>query len=116
MTTPLSSILLVLLGSFVGSFGAVLLKLGSERMGKSVSKLLTNYWLASGIVVYLVSSVFYMMGIAQGELMVLCPIGAMAYIWTMIWARLFFKEAFTAGKITGMALIVVGVALINRGN
>jgi drug/metabolite transporter (DMT)-like permease len=33
MKTPMSSIILVLFSSFVGSFGAVFHKLGAEKMG-----------------------------------------------------------------------------------
>ena len=116
MKTPLSSSILVLFGSFIGSFGAVFLKLGAEHMKGSLARLLTNYWLATGIVLYLLSSVFYMMGVSQGELTVLYPMVSLGYIWTIVWARLFFKEPFTLSKIAGLAMIIFGVALINFGN
>ena len=116
MKTPISSIVLVLFSSFVGSFGAVLLKLGAERMGGGILRIFTNYWLALGICLYLVSSVFYMMGIAQGELTVLYPMISLGYIWALLWARLLFKERFTMAKVGGLALIVFGVALISFGN
>ena len=116
MATPPSSIVLVLLASFIGSFGAVFLKLGAERLGGPITKLLTNYWLAVGIVLYLLSSVFYMMGVAQGQLTVLYPMVSIGYIWAILWARLFFKEPFTATKAGGLLMIIVGVALINLGN
>ncbi len=116
MATPLSSIILVLFGSFIGSFGAVFLKLGAEHMKGSLARLLTNYWLAVGIVLYLLSSVFYMMGLAQGQLTVLYPMVSLGYIWAIVWARLFFKEPFTLAKVGGLALIIFGVALINFGN
>jgi len=116
MKTPLSSIILVLFGSFIGSFGAVFLKLGAEHMKGSLARLLNNYWLATGIVLYLLSSVFYMMGLSQGQLTVLYPMVSLGYIWAIVWARLFFKEPFTAAKIGGLAMIVFGVALINLGN
>lgn len=116
MQTPLSSIILVLFGSFIGSFGAVFLKLGAEHMQGSLRRLLNNYWLATGIVLYLLSSVFYMMGVAQGELTVLYPMVSIGYIWAIVWARLFFKEPFTLAKIGGLAMIIFGVALINFGN
>ena len=115
-TTPLSSIILVLFASFVGSFGAVFLKLGAEHMKGQLARLFTNYWLASGIVLYLLSSVFYMMGVAQGQLTVLYPMVSLGYLWAIVWARLFFKESFTIFKIGGLLMIVVGVALINLGN
>jgi drug/metabolite transporter (DMT)-like permease len=116
MRTPLSSIILVLFGSFIGSFGAVFLKLGAEYMHGSLKRIFSNYWLATGIVLYLLSSVFYMMGVAQGQLTVLYPMVSIGYIWAILWARLFFKEPFTRAKIGGLAAIIVGVALINLGN
>ncbi len=116
MKTPLSSVILVLFGSFIGSFGAVFLKLGAEHMKGSLMRLLTNYWLAVGVVLYLLSSVFYMMGVSQGQLTVLYPMVSLGYIWAIVWARLFFKEPFTIPKIGGLAMIIFGVALINFGN
>jgi len=116
MHTPLSSIILVLFGSFIGSFGAVFLKLGAEHMHGSIWRILTNYWLATGIALYLLSSVFYIMGVAQGQLTVLYPMVSLGYIWAILWARLFFKEPFTVAKIGGLLMIVFGVALINFGN
>src|SRR6266700_5286694 len=101
MRTPVSSIVLVLFGSFIGSFGADFLKLGAEHMKGSLARLLNIYWLATGIVLYLLSSVFYMMGVAQGQLTVLYPMVSIGYIWAILWARLFFKEPFTKAKISG---------------
>ena len=112
----MSSIVLVLFGSFIGSFGAVFLKLGAEHMKGSLLRLLTNYWLAVGVILYLLSSVFYMMGVAQGQLTVLYPMVSLGYIFAILWARLFFKEPFTRAKIGGLAMIIFGVALINLGN
>ncbi len=116
MKTPLSSIVLVLFGSFIGSFGAVFLKIGAEHMKGSLLRLLTNYWLGVGVVLYLLSSVFYMMGVSQGQLTVLYPMVSLGYIWAILWARIFFKEAFTMAKVGGLLLIIFGVALINLGN
>jgi drug/metabolite transporter (DMT)-like permease len=115
-TTPLSSIILVLFGSFIGSFGAVFLKIGAEHMKGAIWRVVTNYWLATGVVLYLASSVFYIMGVAQGQLTVLYPMVSLGYIWTILWARLFFKEPFTISKIGGLVMIIFGVALINLGN
>lgn len=115
MKTPVSSIVLVLFGSFIGSFGAVFLKLGAEYMKGNLHRLFSNYWLGVGIAFYLLSSVFYMMGVAQGQLTVLYPMVSLGYIWATVWARLFFKEPFTIPKVAGLLIIVSGVALINLG-
>jgi multidrug transporter EmrE-like cation transporter len=114
-TTPLGSIVLILFSSFVGSFGAVFLKLGAEHLGGGLGRLLRNYWLAIGIGLYLFSSVFYAMAVSRGQLTVLYPMVSIGYIWAIVWARVFFKEAFTLAKIAGLSMIVVGVALINFG-
>jgi drug/metabolite transporter (DMT)-like permease len=116
MKTPASSIVLVLFGSFIGSFGAVFLKLGAERLEMRLASLFTNYWLVVGVVLYVLSSVFYMMGVSQGELTVLYPMVSLGYIFAIVWARLFFNEPFTRAKVGGLLMIIIGVALINLGN
>mgnify|MGYP001493858478 CR=1 FL=1 len=116
MNTPLSSILLILTSSLIGSFGAVFLKLGAEHMKRGFANFFKNYWLAIGVCLYLLSSVFFVMGVAQGELTILYPMVSLGYIWTIVWARLFFREPFTMSKIAGLVMIIFGVALINFGN
>jgi drug/metabolite transporter (DMT)-like permease len=113
-----TAIILILVSSFIGSFGAVFLKLGAEHMKGGLARLLSNYWLLVGIVLYLFSSVFYMMGVGQpgAQLTVLYPMVSLGYIWAMLWARLFFGERFTLSKVGGLLMIIFGVALINFGN
>ena len=112
-STPLSSMLLVLFGSVVGSFGAVFLKLGAVRLTGIMS--LLNWRLALGVALYLASSVFYAFGIRHGQLSVLFPMVAVGYIWTLLWARLFFHESLTRQKLMGLALILIGVVLVGMG-
>lgn len=115
MTTPLSSILLVVAGSFIGSFGAVFLKLGSARLSQGIRQLF-NFRLAAGALMYLLSTGLFIVALQKGELSVLFPLVSLGYIWTMVWSRLFFKEPFTRYKITGLFLILVGVSFIGMGN
>ena len=118
MNTSTNAIILILFSSFIGSFGAVFLKLGAEHMKGGLARLFSNYWLVVGIVLYLMSSVFYMMSVAQpgAQLTVLYPMVSIGYIWAIVWARIFFKEPFTLAKGSGLLLIIFGVALINFGN
>jgi len=113
-STPLSSMLLVLFGSVVGSFGAVFLKLGAVRLTGLIS--LLNWRLALGVALYLASSVFYAFGIRHGQLSVLFPMVAVGYIWTLLWARLFFHERFTRSKLLGLGLVLGGVVLVGLGS
>jgi drug/metabolite transporter (DMT)-like permease len=113
--TPLSSILLVILGSFIGSFGAVFLKIGSTRLRQGLSNII-SVPLAGGVAMYLLSSVFFIAGLRKGELSVLYPLVSLGYIWTLLWSNLFFKEPLTRYKFLGLFLILVGVSFIGMGN
>ena len=72
VSTPLSSILLVLLASFIGSFGAVFLKLGSRHLQHGIRGML-NWRLAVGITMFLGGSLPFIIALRQGELSVLYP-------------------------------------------
>ena len=113
--TPIGSMLLVLVASFFGSFGAVFLKFGSAHLRESFWRIF-NLKLAAGVALYLGSSYFFVLGIRHGELSVLYPMVSLAYIWTMIWARIFFQEAFTRQKFMGLGLILLGVFFVGLGS
>ena len=114
MTTPVTSIALVTFGSFIGSFSALGLKAGAKRL-ESLRSLFTNWPLMAGIAGYLLSSVFFIIGLKNGELSILFPMVSTGYVWTMVWSRLFFKEPFTPGKFVGLALILAGCVLLGLG-
>jgi multidrug transporter EmrE-like cation transporter len=115
MTTPFSSMAWIFLCGFVGSFGAVFLKSGASRV-KNLKSILTNWRLAVGIGMYLLSSVFFVFGMRRGELSVLYPMVALGYLWTVVWSRVFFGEPLTRSKFIAVGLILVGIAFLGFGN
>jgi undecaprenyl phosphate-alpha-L-ara4N flippase subunit ArnE len=115
MNTPLSSILLVFLASFVGSFGGVFLKAGAAKLHDGFWNIF-NVKLALGVMFFLASSVFFVMGIRHGQLSVLYPMVSLGYIFTIVWAKLFFGEAFTRQKFVGLGMILLGVCLVGLGS
>jgi multidrug transporter EmrE-like cation transporter len=106
---------LVLFGSVIGSFGAVFLKRGAAHLHDGFWRIL-NVQLAAGVALFLFSSVFFILGIRQGELSVLYPMVALGYVWTVIWSRVFFNEAFTRQKFVGLGLILLGVFFVGLGS
>lgn len=114
MKTPISSILLVLLASFISSFGAVFLKLGSAHLSRGIRGLL-NWQLAAGIGLFLGSSIPFIMGLKHGELSVLYPMVSMSYLWAMVWSKIFFKEHITSAKIGALGMILAGILCIGVG-
>ena len=107
--------LLVLVASFVGSFGAVFLKLGSAKLHGGFWKIF-NLQLAIGVTLFMGSSFFFVAGIRHGQLSVLYPMVSLGYVWTLVWSNIFFKEAFTRQKFVGLGLILVGVCLVGMGS
>ncbi|MFN0166637.1 MAG: EamA family transporter [Bryobacteraceae bacterium] len=115
MTTPVSSMVLVSIASFIGSFGAVFLKSGSQKLKRGLRHVV-NLRVGLGVSMYLFSTVFFIMGIKNGELTVLYPLVSLSYVWTMIWSRLFFREPITGFKFLGVGFILAGVIFIGLGN
>lgn len=123
MKTPIGNMVLVLLASFIGSFGAVFLKSGAAHLRKGWLYLFIsqdppffNWRLASGVALFLLSSYFFVLGIRPpGELSVLYPMVSLGYIFTLIWSRIFFKEPLTRVKFFGLFLIVLGVFFVGLG-
>lgn len=116
MKTPVSSIALVLLASFVGSFGAVLLKSGAGRLHRQWNTLVFNWRLGAGVGAFLLSSLFFVAGVKNGELTVLYPMASFGYVWTFLWSRLFFGEPFTRNKFIGLGMILAGITFLGLGN
>jgi drug/metabolite transporter (DMT)-like permease len=114
-STPASSIALVLLGSLIGSYGMVCLKKASKDLHLGILKII-NPQLVLGVTLFMISSVFYVIGIRHGQISVLYPTVSLSYVWALFWAKIAFGEAFTKQKFTGLGLVLLGVVLVQLGS
>jgi multidrug transporter EmrE-like cation transporter len=112
--TPLSSILLVLMASLIGSFGAVFLKLGAAHLNRGFRYIL-NWQLGFGVALFVGSSIPFLVGLRHGELSVLYPMVSLGYVWTLFWSKLFFNEPITKAKLGALAMILAGIVCIGVG-
>lgn len=112
--TPLSSILLVLLASLIGSFGAVFLKLGAAHLNRGFRYIL-NWQLAFGVALFVGSSIPFLMGLRNGELSVLYPMVSLSYMFAIFWSKLFFNEPITKAKLGALVMILAGIVCIGVG-
>ena len=103
--------LLVLVASIFGSFGAVFLKMGAEKLKTGLLNII-SWQAALGVGLFLLSSVFFVLGIKHGELSVLYPMVSLGYVWTLLWSRLFFKEPVTKQKFLALGMILTGIVFI----
>jgi drug/metabolite transporter (DMT)-like permease len=116
MTTPVSSMALILVGSVIGSVGAIFLKSGAHEVNRDWKSIAFNWRLALGIGTYLASSVLFVKGMSNGELSVLFPLVSVGYVCTLAWSKLFFHETITKVKLTGVGLILVGIICLSLGS
>lgn len=103
-------------GSFIGSFGALFLKMGAGHLSRSLKSLLNNWRLALGVFLYLLSSVFYVIGVSKGDLSVLYPMVSLGSIWTLVWSKMLLGEKLTPPKFVAVGMILAGCALLGLGS
>jgi multidrug transporter EmrE-like cation transporter len=116
LTTPTSSIVLVLIASVIGSIGAIFLKSGALVLRPHLSSIVFNWRLGLGITTYMLSSVLFVKGMSNGQLSVLFPMVSLGYICTLAWSRIFFHEIITRAKLMGIGLILVGIVCLSLAN
>ena len=114
MKTPVSSMLLVILASVIGSFAAVFLKMGAAKLHHGIHHLF-SFRLATGCGLFLASSIPFLFAIKHGELSVLYPMVSFSYVLMLFWSKLFFNESITAAKIGAIGVILCGLVCIGLG-
>ncbi len=114
--TLINAVLLVMLGTIIGSFGAVFLKKGSKKFSFQIKKLVKNHNLLIGILLYGLSTVPFLIALKQERLSVLYPFVSASYIWVTLLSYFYFKEKINKYKVLGIILIVLGVTLIGFGS
>lgn len=112
MATQLWAIGLVLIGTFVGAFGPILLKRGSSSFNLSIRALLKNYNVLVGLFLYCLSSIIFIPALRGGDLSILYPFVSVGYIWVSILSVKFLNEKMNVFKWLGIGLIIVGVSII----
>lgn len=113
---------LILVYSIVAATALILVKIGSNDGGliqtiNDKSRLVITPTLLSGMFLYGVSFLIYIFLVSRFDLGYIIPLTtAMVYIVVFISSAVFLKENYTAFKIAGICLIVIGVLLINFKN
>lgn len=112
-------LVLILLGvvciALVTSIALVFLKVGVTRYkGKfSIEKLLKNWLLPLGALMYFLASLFFVFLLKYTELSVLYPLATgFSYVFVAILAAAFLKEKIYLNKVVGFTFIVLGIVLV----
>ncbi|MFH1850485.1 MAG: EamA family transporter [archaeon] len=97
--------------TLIGSSGAYLLKRGADKLHLSPLGIITNMHLIGGLLVYVLTTIVYIIILKFVDLSILYPLSSITYIWTSIISVRFFGERMNRFKWGGVALIILGVLL-----
>ena len=114
--TSLFAVGLVLIATIIGAFGALALKYGANTLTRQNKLTFLNKRLLVGVLLYGLSSVFFLIALKNGELSVLYPLTSLSYIWISLLSVKMLGEKMNFFKWLGIGAILFGVTLIGLGS
>lgn len=112
MKTEIWSIFLVFVSTLIGSFAPLMLKLGIVNKKITLINLIFNPYIIAGVLLYFLSSLFFVFSLKGGPLNVLYPLVSVSYIWVTIISRVILNEKINIYKALGIMLIIIGIIII----
>lgn len=102
--------------TLIGATAQLLLKTGANQLAQpNLLAMATNLTLLGGLSLYGISTVLLVLALRDGELSLLWPVIALTYVWVTLLSLVVFHERVNPIKLAGVAIIVVGVAVLGRG-
>ncbi len=108
------AVLLVVVGSLIGSYGTLLIKKGTIQY--SFLQLWRSAFLWKGFSLYAISVVLYILALPRENLTVLYPLVSINYVWVTLFSVKFLQEKMNRWKWIGLGGIIVGIVLIGIGS
>ena len=96
--------------TLIASVASYFLKISTKNI--SLLSIFTNLFFYLGGILYFAAACINIWLLQKLPYSIVVPLGGIAYIWTMIIACIFLKEKINKNKITGVFLILFGVACI----
>lgn len=105
-------LILIFMCTILNTGGQFFLKKGAATF--NLVSILTVY-LIIGLFLYGISALFLIFALKFGELSVIYPIISVTFIWVTFISRFYLNEVIILRQYFGIAFILFGVFLINRG-
>jgi drug/metabolite transporter (DMT)-like permease len=114
------AVLIVIACTLIGATAQVLIKLGASRLEHNglvatAIGIFTIPTLFAGYFLYGIFTVLLVYALRDAELSILYPVIALSYVWVTLASVLIFHETMNLPKALGVAIIVLGVAVLGRG-
>ncbi|HMD47667.1 MAG TPA: hypothetical protein VKG79_01160 [Bryobacteraceae bacterium] len=114
------AILIVICCTLLVASAQYLIKLGANRLSHAglvatAIGIFTIPPLFAGYCLYAVFTVMFVYALRHGELSILYPLIALSYVWVTITGVVAFHEVMNPWRLTGLVVIVAGVAVLGWG-
>jgi multidrug transporter EmrE-like cation transporter len=114
------SVWLVFGCTLLGAAAQILIKSGANTLERPavvemVVRIFTTPTLFIGYSLYGLSVILLVLALRHGELSLLYPVIALTFVWVTILSVLIFHDSMNPLKLSGIAIIVCGVAILGRG-
>jgi multidrug transporter EmrE-like cation transporter len=114
MKTKPIAVLLMIIATVFTTIAQVFYKIGANNL--TPTGWYTNWQLPFGLILYGVAGVLLILALKKGEVSVLYPIFATAFVWVLLLSNYIFGEALTIQKWAAVAVILLGIVLISIGS
>jgi drug/metabolite transporter (DMT)-like permease len=111
-----ASTVLVVCGHLLIKAGlnAASLHLPTTSFSARILHLVLQPQVIEGLLIYLLGTVCWMRAVAQKEISFLYPLTSINYVMVVATSVLFFHEAVSVRRAAGVAVVVIGMILMNR--
>ena len=106
--------LIVSLGSLIGSYGMVLFKKASGEIS-TIFKLIINYKFIIGAFLNFLGVLIFVYALRFGDLSTLYSMAGLNYVWVALFSKWILNEKINGYKWTGILLILIAVTFIGMG-
>lgn len=110
---PLLTLMLLVLGTIIGAYGSIYLKLGAKDFNFNLIKQIRNKNIILGLFLFAFSTMLYVFLLKTERLSILYPLTSLGYIWVALFSVKFLDEKMSLPKWLGIACIIAGIFLIS---
>lgn len=110
----LFAVVLVIIGSVIGSYGTFVLKKGANL--HTFWEIFRTKYFWWGVILNGISIPFYVMALRLEQLSFVYPLVSVSYIWTTLFSVKYLGEKMDGWKYLGLAGVVAGIVLIGIGS
>lgn len=102
--------LLLILMTLMAAIASLFLKKASS--GDGLTQIIKSPNLYTGGILYVMTALINVYVLRFLDYSVVMPLGAVTYIWTMVFSFFFLNEKMTFRKVSGVIVILIGAVLV----